>query len=306
MTWQTSKDNLSKWPLISPLISIVVPVYNGEKVLPTLIESLSKLDYPKDCLEIILVNNNSSDRTAEILAATPFTVISEMQPGCGTARNAGIRQARGEFIACTDADCVVSPTWLKDLVSGFTDPKIGAVAGTIEPYELTHPIERYEALRLNDPGHRAKHIFLPTACTANVMYRADVFQRVGLLLDRSGGEETDLNWRMQTQTEYRIHFLQSGGLVHHRYRADFKAFCRSQRYKARTLIDLHRRWNLHTPTGRKELLRTAISVSWFLPTVLTQTFGRGHSFYESCWEAWLNIVVPWTRYQGIREGWHKQ
>lgn len=305
----TCDDTLVEWPLIS----VVVPIYNGEAVLPTLLDSLSRLDYPADCLEILLVNNNSTDRTAELLAADLFTVILEKLPGCGTARNAGIRAAKGEFIACTDADCVVDSHWLKDLLGGFTDSTIGAVAGTIEPYDLSHPIERYEALHLNDPGHRAKHIFLPTACTANVMYRVDVFRRVGLLLDRSGGEETDLNWRMQTQTDYHIHFLNSGGLVRHRYRADLKAFCRSQRYKARTLVDLHRRWNLHVPTGRKELLRAVVSVGQFLPTIVSQTLKHSSSFlatprlclYESYWEAWLNILVPWTRYLGIREGWQK-
>jgi glycosyltransferase involved in cell wall biosynthesis len=293
-----------------PLVSVVVPVYNGEAVLPTLLESLVNLDYPTDRLEVILVDNNSNDRTPELLAATSFKVIFEARPGCGTARNAGIRCAQGEFIACTDADCVVDPSWLKDLLSGFDAANVGVVAGTIQPYAINHPIERYEALRLNDPGHRSTHIFLPTACTANAIYRADVFHQVGLLLDRSGGEETDLNWRMQTQTNYRIRFLEKGGLVRHRYRANLRSFCNSQLYKARTLIDLHRRWNLYIPTGRKELLRAGIAVFRFVPAVVVGMVQRRSLFFtnpvqalnESFWDAWLDILVPWTRYRGIRQG----
>lgn len=303
-------NNPTHWPLVS----LIVPIYNAEAVLPTLLDSLSRLDYPEDRLEILLVNNNSTDRTAELLAASPFTVILEKQPGAGTARNAGIRQARGEFLAFTDSDCIVDPHWLKDLLAGFTDSTIGAVAGIIKPYKLTHPIECYEALRLDDPGHRAKHLFLPTAVTANTMYRADVFQKVGWFPERQGGEETELNWRMQMQTEYRIHFLETGGLIQHCYRTNLKAFRRSQREKARSVVYLHRRWNLHVPTGRKELLRTAIAVVQFLPAVITRSFGQGRSFlaaparvlYESVWEAWLDIVVPWTKYLGIREGWQKE
>lgn len=297
-----------------PLVSVIVPIYNAEAVLPTLLDSLSQLDYPKDRLEILLVNNNSSDRTAELLAATPYTIILETIPGAGTARNAGIRRATGEFLAFTDSDCVVDPNWLIDLLAGFTSPTIGAVAGTIKPYELNHPVECYEALQLDDPGHRAQHIFLPTAVTANTMYRADVFRRVGLFPERTGGEETDLNWRMQAQTEYRICFLSEGGLIRHRYRANLKAFCHSQHVKARSIVYLHRRWNLYVPTGRKELLRAIIAAFQFLPAVIIKTLKHGRGLlvtpgrilYHSYWEALLNILVPWHKYQGIREGWQKE
>ncbi|MBD1869820.1 glycosyltransferase [Cyanobacteria bacterium FACHB-471] len=297
-----------------PMISVIVPVYNGEVLLPLLLQSLSRLEYPSDRLEILIVNNNSSDRTAEILAEFPsaasFTALFEPSPGAGTARNAGIRQAKGEFLAFTDADCVVDSNWLKDLLAGFTNATIGAVAGTLKPHTLTHPVERYEALRLNCPGHRAVHVFLPTAVTANVMYRADVFAQVGTFLECTGGEETDLNWRMQTQTPYRIHFLTEGGLVWHRYRADLKAFCRTQHYKARTLIDLHRRWNLHVPTGRKELFKAAIALPNFIPTVIKHSLKQrdrllqepGRVLWEGIWEARLDLLVPWERYRGIREG----
>jgi glycosyltransferase involved in cell wall biosynthesis len=293
-----------------PMISVIVPVYNGEVLLPLLLQSLSQLDYPSDRLELLIVNNNSSDRTAEILADSPFTILFESTPGAGTARNAGIRQAKGEFLAFTDADCVVDSNWLKDLLAGFTDNTIGAVAGTLKPHALTHPVERYEALRLNCPGHRATHVFLPTAVTANVMYRADVFAQVGPFLECTGGEETDLNWRMQTQTPYRIHFLAAGGLVWHRYRADLKAFCRTQRYKSRTLIDLHRRWNLRVPTGRKELFKAAIALPNFIPTVVKHSLNQrdrllqepGRILWEGVWEASLDVLVPWERYRGIREG----
>ncbi len=294
-----------------PFVTVLIPVYNGEAMLPTLLESLSRLEYPRDQLEIIIVNNNSTDRTADLLAVTGHTILLEAQPGAGTARNRGIQAATGEFIACTDSDCVVTPNWIQDLLDGFDDPNIGAVAGTIQPYDLTHPVERYEALRLKSPGHCPQHAeFLPTACTANVMYRADVFQQVGGFLNRSGGEETDLNWRMQTQTAYRIHFLQTGGIVYHRYRKDLKAFCRSQRVKAKTLVDLHQRWQLRVPTGRRELFRAITHCITFGPTVFRQTLQQRSQLFQSpytilseaLWEARLNVLVPWIRFQGIREG----
>lgn len=296
----------------TPLVTVLVPVYNNEAMLPTLLESLKGIQYPRECLEVLIVNNNSTDQTAKLLDQTDFTILFESEPGAGTARNRGIQVARGEFIACTDSDCVVDPSWIQDLLAGFAHPSVGAVAGTIQPYELTHPVERFEALELKSPGHCPHHPeFLPTACTANVMYRADVFKQVGGFLNRSGGEETDLNWRMQTQTPYRIEFLETGGLVYHRYRQDLKAFCRSQRVKAQTLVDLHKRWNLKIPTGRRELFKACSYCLIFVPTIVIQSLKQGTYFLKApvkvlsntTWEAYLKILVAWIRFQGIREGW---
>jgi len=293
-----------------PWVSVVIPIFNGEQMLPLLLGSLAELDYPRERLEILLIDNNSSDGTAKVLQRSGHRVLFEAIPGCGTARNRGIQEAKGEFIACTDVDCVLDPRWIKDLLSGFISNQIGAVAGNIKPYSLDHPVVRYEALILRSPGHCPKHhLFLPTACTANVMYRADVFHKVGLLLNQSGGEEVDLNWRMQSQTSYRIHFLEQGGVVYHRYRANIQALCRSQHYKARTLVEIHHRWNLRIPSGRKELLRAFVALLTFLPRFLSRAFlqvRQGSLFQaltDSLWETWLDVCVPWTRYRGIRQGW---
>ncbi|MCJ2541342.1 glycosyltransferase [Thermostichus vulcanus] len=295
-----------------PLVSVVIPVFNGEKMLPSLLDSLKTLEYPSDRLEILLIDNNSKDGTAKLLQESGHRILFEAVPGCGTARNRGIQEARGEYIACTDVDCVLDPRWIQDLLEGFTNQQIGAVAGTIKPYRIDHPVIRYEALTLRSPSHCPEHhLFLPTACTANVMYRAEVFQQVGLLLNQSGGEEVDLNWRMQSQTPYRINFLQQGGIVYHRYREDIRSLCRSQKYKARTLVELHHRWNLKVPTGRKELSRSILSLLAFLPRCFSRVFELIKykpitvAFRDSFLEAWLDVCVPWTRYLGIREGWAK-
>jgi glycosyltransferase involved in cell wall biosynthesis len=154
-----------------PMVSVVVPVFNGAADLPELIECLRSQSYPPDRVEYLLVDNNSRDRTSTILQQTVSCSPSVSHPpsvppllrGGGkresgskrennnqinnqiniralaeneiqssyAARNRGIRASQGEIIAFTDADCRPEPQWLENLVQPFADLEIGIVAGEI-------------------------------------------------------------------------------------------------------------------------------------------------------------------------------
>lgn len=118
--------------------SVIVPFYNAADTLELCLRSFAKQVHEN--FEIILVDNNSSDHSSMIAscfaeAEHPFPVklIKESAPGAGHARNAGIATAHGEWIVFTDADCVLSPTWLEeyDQMTQNVDPTIGALAGSI-------------------------------------------------------------------------------------------------------------------------------------------------------------------------------
>ena len=115
-----------------PLVSIVVPVFNGEDLVGDCIESLLAMDYPVDRREIIVVDNNSADRTGEVIRRYPVIGCFEPTPGPAAARNAGIAMARGETIAFTDHDCVVGTAWAREIERSFTDPQTLAVQGFAE------------------------------------------------------------------------------------------------------------------------------------------------------------------------------
>src|ERR671916_681647 len=115
---------------MTPFVSIVVPVLNGERTLRGCLTSLLRVDYPPDRREILVVDNGSTDRTAEIIQSFPVQYLREEQRGCSAARNRGIQASRGELIASTDADCVVSSGWLRELVQAFDEEEgVGGVAG---------------------------------------------------------------------------------------------------------------------------------------------------------------------------------
>lgn len=114
---------------MSPLISVVVSVYNGEPFIGECIASLLAMDSPPGAVEIIVVDNNSTDRTRDIIAAYPVIMHHEKVQGASAARHAGVMISRGRIIACTDADCVVDTGWASAIEKTFDDPAIDAAIG---------------------------------------------------------------------------------------------------------------------------------------------------------------------------------
>ena len=112
-----------------PFISIVVPALNEEKLLCQCLSSLRKQDYAGD-YEIIVVDNNSTDRTREIASRFGVKVASELNIGTGWARQRGLLEAGGKIVAFIDADTIAPRRWLRTLVRHLTrNHKIIAVTG---------------------------------------------------------------------------------------------------------------------------------------------------------------------------------
>lgn len=230
------------------LISIIVPVYNGERTIQACIQSLLMQKYPNELYEIILVDNGSTDRTRErclrhytetiesneydeavnqpieptIIChkASPVRYIYEPIRGSYSARNTGLKHAGGNIIAFTDADCIADKAWLKNAVSRFNDPSVGCVAGEIRSFPPQNSIEAYLAKRERlKQVESSEDFFLPYAKTANTFYRKSVFQKIGFFEGSwvSGGD-ADFSWRMQIETDYRIQFAPDT-VIYHRHRS---------------------------------------------------------------------------------------
>ena len=117
-----------------PEVSVIVPVYNAAGALPRLIASLGAQDYPRDRFEIILVDNNSTDGSEEMIRgfADVVDLAQTRWQGPGATRNAGIEKAKGEVLAFIDADCWAHPKWLSTGVRKLTDEGLDRVAGHVE------------------------------------------------------------------------------------------------------------------------------------------------------------------------------
>ncbi len=120
---------------MKPHISVVIPTYNEEKFLPKLLESLKVQTY-KGPYEVIVVDNNSTDKTSEIAQSMGARVIKEKKQGYAHACNAGFYGAKADIIARADADYVLPKTWLQTVADSFEKrPDIVAVGGPLYPLE---------------------------------------------------------------------------------------------------------------------------------------------------------------------------
>ncbi|BAY76871.1 glycosyl transferase family protein [Nostoc linckia NIES-25] len=227
-----------------PMVSVVVPIYNGEADLPDLLNCLLSQTYPKDRVEYLLVDNNSSDRTFTFLKTAaencPITIrpLSENQiQSSYAARNTGIRAAIGEIIAFTDADCRPQPQWLDALIQPFVNLEVVIVAGEILALPgktlLEQHADREETL---SQKHTLGHRFRPYGQTANLAIRRIALEKAGLFRPHlTTGGDADICWRILGENIGRLEFAPNA-IVQHRHRT--------------TLLELQSQWRRYGRSNR--------------------------------------------------------
>jgi glycosyltransferase involved in cell wall biosynthesis len=121
--------------LKKPRISVVIPTYNEEKNIRRTLFKLNHQTIPREDYEIIIVDGESPDRTREIAEEMGARVIIQQRKGIGGARNDGFIAAKADFIATTDADCIVPNQWLEIFLEDLQNPQVVAVTGPDGPIE---------------------------------------------------------------------------------------------------------------------------------------------------------------------------
>lgn len=207
---------------MAPEVSVVICSHNGERLLPGALDSIRRQSVPGDRYEVLVVDDGSTDRTAEIGAAAGARTI-RLRPnrGIAAARNAGSAAASAPIVAFTDDDCEADPDWLRRLLEAFGDAHVEAVGGSVMPVGSDGLALRYlralnpltplgaELLASNSPLYRLL-LYLRRAALghppmsagdrlysvvgANMAFRRELLERVGGFDEafRFGGEEEDL------------------------------------------------------------------------------------------------------------------
>jgi cellulose synthase/poly-beta-1,6-N-acetylglucosamine synthase-like glycosyltransferase len=127
---------------ITPTISIIMPVHNGEALLRKKLEHLLALDYPQERTEIIAISDGSNDSTNDILRQVSHpavrTLILEAPRGKAGALNEAIKYARNEIVLFVDIRPWLEVDAVRRLVSNFADPRVGCAAGELSLREKGH------------------------------------------------------------------------------------------------------------------------------------------------------------------------
>ena len=111
-------------------ISVIVPFYQAERTIRRCLEALLAQDPTGHAYEILMVDNNATDRSAAIVAEYPgVKLLHEPSQGAYAARNRALTEARGAWIAFTDPDCVPRRSWLRELTLPFRVPDVQMVVG---------------------------------------------------------------------------------------------------------------------------------------------------------------------------------
>lgn len=164
-----------------PRVSVIVPVYNAADALPRLVTSLREQDYPRDRFEIILVDNNSTDGSGEVIRGFGDVIgLSQTQwQGPGATRNAGIERATGEVLAFIDADCWAHPAWLGTGVRKLVEEGLDRVAGHVE-FVLSERPNIYETYDAAINFRQTDFVSSGWCGTGNLFTPKKLFDEIGL------------------------------------------------------------------------------------------------------------------------------
>jgi mycofactocin glycosyltransferase len=207
-----------------PTVSVIIPSRDRRADLLECLEAVHDLGYPRDKVEVIVVDDGSCDGTVDAIKALHCKVLSNSRPrGQSFCRNEGASAARGEILAFIDSDCIPDRAWLKDLVSFFCWDSVGAVGGYVDGYFREASLDRYEkscsSLNMGRyflwGGRDDSTMYVPTC---NLLVRSTTYGVAGGIREEMlVGEDVDLCWRIR-EAGQKVIYVPSG-VVKHKHRS---------------------------------------------------------------------------------------
>ena len=284
-----------------PRISVVVCTYNGSRTIRDTLSGLAQLDYPD--YEVIVVDDGSTDKTAQIAAEYSVLLIRTPNRGLSAARNTGMGAATGSIVAYIDDDAYPDPHWLRYIAWTFLNTEYAGVGGPNIPPPGDGPIAECVAHAPGGPVHvlisakEAEHI---PGC--NCAFRKECLEAVGGFdpIFRSAGDDVDLCWRLM-ERGWKLGFHPAAMVWHHR-RNSLRAYWRQQIGYGKAEALLERKW--------PSKYNAAGHVTWvgkLYGSGITRALGRSR-IYQGTWGvaqfqriyeplpgtvAWLPLMPEW-------------
>lgn len=194
-----------------PLVSVVVPAFNEEKVIRRTIDSLLGSDYAN--IEILVVDDGSMDSTYQVAKQTfagfaNVSVVTKPNGGKAEALNFGWRRSKGDIVIALDADTLFTPETISALAHRFADPSVGAVAGNAKVGNRINIVTRWQALEYVTSQNFDRRAFASLNCITVVpgavgAWRRSVLEEAGGFSSNTLAEDQDLTIEVRKRG-YRI------------------------------------------------------------------------------------------------------
>jgi biofilm PGA synthesis N-glycosyltransferase PgaC len=207
LTLLENKNNLKNpSPSSLPSVSVAVPAYNEEKTVAKTVRSLLNLDYPKDRLQIMVVDDGSTDNTYKV--ANQFKnqgveVYTQKNRGKASALNLALKKSKGDFFGALDADSFAASNALKKMVGYFQDKKIMAVTPSLKVYRPKNLLQKIQYIEyLMGIFLRKIFAFLGSIHVTPgpfTIYRKSFFKRYGGYDEYNLTEDIEIALRIQSK-----------------------------------------------------------------------------------------------------------
>ena len=202
-----------KYPDFAPKISVLIPAYNEEKNIKSTLDSVYEQDYPKEKIEVIAIDDGSTDSTLEIMESYKdkgLIILNQNHKGKSEALNLGTKHSKNEFIVSIDADSVLDRNCIRELVKPLADKGVGATTGTSKVKNNTNILTLFQNIEYHYNNLIRKSFssvfkngiwfFGALAC-----YRKSVLKKIGYFKTDTLTEDMDIALEIHRQGLRTIH-----------------------------------------------------------------------------------------------------
>jgi cellulose synthase/poly-beta-1,6-N-acetylglucosamine synthase-like glycosyltransferase len=291
-----------------PTVSVIIPAHNEDATLSNCLHSLEQLDYPMDKLEIILINDGSTDGTKRIISehlqSSPYVYLETDGRGPSKARNTGLEKAKGDYVAFTDADCIVDREWLNELLNGFIADDVAGVGGCQTIPEDASDFEKSVHGFLTSMHFICEYVkkletiaIVDHVASCNSLYRRQVLEAVhGFDEQLWPGEDVDLDYKIRREG-YRIAYNPNAVVAHHRPK-NIRAFLSMMKRYGWSQAYLLRNYGFFRTLQYVPFAALLLFIGWLFALTYNLSLGIGLAIFGI-----VGIFMAFILKTGLKQGW---